>query len=416
MESKAFLNEPHIADVKILAWNINGLKTKFETGNVERLLLEYDIFSISELKANRRASFPGYVSYRSAMVGGRGGVAVFVRRHLSFSVTRVDAAFTDQVWLQLSCLMPFMLGFCYVPPQDSPYFDIGAFGNIQQKVKWCEEMNFAPLIIGDINSRFGSSVNNLLQDGSAIPPGRFSYPTVPDDVRYPNENANSLAQICTNNGLLIVNNLKDGDKTFVSKLTFKRRQTWISELDVCLSHYNFIRYITSFKVIHDLSLPSDHAPLTISVSPPPQDYAGLLRRAERLGDHTVLHSAQRRQHTAVRRPLPLRQMDQDLLRTTMAHQPPPQHADDADVMAERIAAALYEVSQACATQERNHPAPGTEQPPRPRPSAASRARRVEVGAPPAGPRRRTRMARHRLVRALQGGPGTAADTPLGRGI
>ena len=87
-----------------------------ECDRVQRLLLEYDIFAISELKTNWRASFPGYVSFRSAMVGGRGGVAVFVRRHLSSSVTRVDAAFTDQVWLQLGCLMPFVLGFCYISP------------------------------------------------------------------------------------------------------------------------------------------------------------------------------------------------------------------------------------------------------------------------------------------------------------
>ena len=292
MEPFAFLSGPHITNVKILAWNINGLKTKFETENVQQLLLKYDIFGISELKSNWSASFPGYISYRSAMVGGRGGVAVFVRRHLAASVTRVDAASTDQVWLQVACLMPFMLGFIYIPPQDSPYFDMGAFGNLQQKVKWCEEMNFVPLIMGDLNCRFGSSVSNLVQD--SMPTGKFSYPAVPDDVRYPNDNANSLSQICINNGLLIINNLKADEQTYKSKLTFKRRQTWISELDVCLTHYNSTRYITSFQVIHDLSLPSDHALITISVSPPSQDYTGLLRRAERLDDHAVLHTAQRR--------------------------------------------------------------------------------------------------------------------------
>ena len=316
------------------------MRTKLESPNVQHLLLPYDIFGISELKANSRASFPGYVSYRSVTTGGRGGMAVFVRRNLAASVTHVDTSFTDQVWLQVACLMPFMIGFCYVPPHDSPYFSMDAFGNVQRKVKLCEELNLAPLIIGDLNCRFGKGVQMLVSSSVKLPPGKFSYPSVPDDVRYPNENANCIAPICTDNGLLVVNNLREDETVHTSKLTFKRRNNWVSELDVCVTHHEYSKFITAFNVIQDLSLPSDHAPITVSVSPPPRDYAGLLRRAERLGDHAVLHTAQR-QRRLVRRPLPLRRLDADLLRATLTNLPVPDHADDTDAMIERINTELY---------------------------------------------------------------------------
>ena len=252
MESSSFLERPHVPPVRILSWNINGVKTKLELPHVQQLLIADDIFAISELKANWRASFPGNVSYRSAMVGGRGGVAVFVRRHLAASVMRVDTAFTDQVWLQVACLAPFLLGFCYVPPSDSPYFDLRAFSNIQQKVKWCEEANMVPLVMGDVNCRFGVNVQNLIDNSEILPKTSFSYPSVADPVRAPNDNANNMAPLCIEAGLVVVNNLKYENSLFESKLTFKRRQNWISELDLCIIRHDYIRLITSFEIIHDL--------------------------------------------------------------------------------------------------------------------------------------------------------------------
>ena len=81
-------------------------------------------------------------------------------------------------------------------------------------------------VIGDLNARFGTLVRELpervkLPDGS-----NYSYPYLPDDVRLPNDNALILSNICTETGMVLVNNLKTPINHFRSDKTYRKGSDW----------------------------------------------------------------------------------------------------------------------------------------------------------------------------------------------
>ncbi len=94
------MKRPHKKCLKIMSWNINGVKTKLEKKCVQDLLLQYDVVSLNEVKTALRVSLPGYVAYRSDSSGSaqRGGTIVFIKNYLSSSVFEVDTSIQDQVY------------------------------------------------------------------------------------------------------------------------------------------------------------------------------------------------------------------------------------------------------------------------------------------------------------------------------
>ena len=55
---------------------------------------------------------------------------------------------------------------------------------------------------------------------------------------------------------------------FQTGLSFRRRETWISEIDICISSEKTLKFIKSLSTNQDLQLPSDHAPLELEVECP----------------------------------------------------------------------------------------------------------------------------------------------------
>jgi hypothetical protein len=92
-----------------------------------------------------------------------------------------------------------------------------------------------------------------------------------DDLQYDvidegvNENGKTLTRICQLNDLLLVNNLCTPNNSWPSKLTYRKRSKWISEVDLCLIPHTLINaVVNSFVVDQDLRMPSDHAPISVS--------------------------------------------------------------------------------------------------------------------------------------------------------
>lgn len=124
------------------------------------------------------------------------------------------------------------------PPSDSPYYNHFCFSAIQEKIRSSgSDKEF--VIIGDLNSRFGLSVRNLTVKSEIPDSHLYAYPLLPDDVSVANDNAYILGTICSDNDLLVLNNLSTPTKVFSGGKTFKRKNQWISELDVCLLTVNF---------------------------------------------------------------------------------------------------------------------------------------------------------------------------------
>ena len=122
--------------MKILSWNINGVKTKLEKTVVQNLFYNYDLISLNEVKTPLPVSLPGYVTFASNARGSpeRGGTVLFIKNHLSKCITNVDTSIEDQIWLQLSIAPRHQFGFCYIPPVDSQYYSHESFSAIQEKI------------------------------------------------------------------------------------------------------------------------------------------------------------------------------------------------------------------------------------------------------------------------------------------
>ena len=118
-----------------MSWNINGAKTKLEKPKICEMLLEFDIISSNEVKTPLSLTFPGFVSFRSfdKTNAHRGGTCVFIKDYLSKYISDVGTSIIDQVWIRFRYISSILLGFCYVPPSDSPYFDQSLLSEIQEK-------------------------------------------------------------------------------------------------------------------------------------------------------------------------------------------------------------------------------------------------------------------------------------------
>ncbi len=265
MATSSFLRRPQ-GSISIVSWNINGIKTKIEKKNVETFLSKYDIICLNEIRTCLPLFFPGYASYKNSdkQNSNRGGTCVFVRLCLNKYLFDVDFSCTDQIWFKLKIAPGVLFGSCYVPPSESEYFDYTQICNIQEKVKHNDCSNGC-VIIGDVNARFGCSVRELQ---GIVDMAGISYPVIPDPVPTPNDNAKALLGICAEEELLVVNNLQNMNSHYLSKKTYCKGSEWISELDICIVSKGLLSLIESFDVVRDNSLPSDHAPISVTLQPP----------------------------------------------------------------------------------------------------------------------------------------------------
>ena len=287
MEGSLFLNRPQ-KPIHVLAWNINAAKTKLEKDNIINILCKYDIVSLSEIKTSLRVSLPGYIAFtsRNRDAPSRGGVCVLVKEYLRDTIMEVDTSTPDQVWLSLSCAVGVLFGFVYIPPIDSPYFTEASLSSLQERVKTNPDKNM--IIIGDMNARFGRAIKNL--PNYLITDYDIDYPTIPDPIPAPNHHAQILFGLCCEENIVPVNNLKFDDNHFRGALTYRQGRVWKSEVDVCLISLDLAKHIHNFEVLQQDNLPSDHAPIGLSVRLPNTDWRDTLERSRQLGDHAALHS------------------------------------------------------------------------------------------------------------------------------
>lgn len=79
-----------------------------------------------------------------------------------------------------------------------------------------------------------------------------------------NSHGRSLLNLCENNRLATFNHLIHREKEFGDNLRFKRRNEWLSELDICISKQESLNLIRDLSVRQDV-IGSDHAPICVSL-------------------------------------------------------------------------------------------------------------------------------------------------------
>lgn len=90
---------------------------------------------------------------------------------------------------------------------------------------------------------------------------RYLYRGVKDEtVNHPGR---ARLHICRNNEIFVANHLYHLDRHLGGDLSFKRRHTWISEIDLCITKQMCILLLKDILVRQDIR-ESDHAPLCYS--------------------------------------------------------------------------------------------------------------------------------------------------------
>jgi exonuclease III len=234
-------------------WNINNMKNKVESDILLSLFSEYDMIFLSEVK-RRVTQVPGFEVYEAANENySRGGLVLLIKPHIDSDIKYIDKSVNEQLWLELKSVPDVIFGGVYIPPTDSIYFKDDAFAQIQSKTI---DPDKHQIVGGDMNARCGNLVEELCNNPNMS--YSFSDATI-------NSSGRDLIQVCKDNNLQIVNGLKIDEKSFPSKLTFRRRKNWISEVDRCVVSSSIVGKVTSFDINCDLNLPSDHAPICVSV-------------------------------------------------------------------------------------------------------------------------------------------------------
>lgn len=220
---------------------------------------------------------PGFYYTRSSCVpheSHRGGVGALVKSVLWPFVMELDLR-KDQVWFKLEFTPGLIFGGIYIPPSDSPYFSNQSFADIQEK---CYEGNDI-LLLGDLNARLG----NL--SGFEDTRGGLSYTNNVD--RTTNQNGQKLVQLCTDLNLTPVNHASLMGIDFNGKLTYKKGNDWISQIDWCFVSKNIIKNICNFQILENIPAHSDHAAIVVDIFTSGTSLNQILECASFLGRYAV---------------------------------------------------------------------------------------------------------------------------------
>ena len=312
------------------------LRDKLESEFVRDWCSLHDIIVLSETKTSAAPSLPGYIAINNSKYR-HGGVAVLLKRYLFPKVCFVDIEDEGAVWFELSCVPGVIFCGMYNEPSDSPYFRPGTFASIPAHLTSGKNS----VIVGDLNARLGTRVHTISGE----------FPTVSHNVIDPTTNANGreLAQTCIANHLTPVNNLKTLGRTWGGNLTYRKKQNWISEVDLCLVSLPLVKAVSHFSVDQDLKYPSDHAPVSVTF-----DFSScinsakldeLVERSQMLGSYEHLNS----RNNSLKRPLPYRFIDKNVFTHNIELIPTPAPGDTSiDSLLENVTETLY----TCASQSK----------------------------------------------------------------
>ncbi|KAK4295004.1 hypothetical protein Pmani_032401 [Petrolisthes manimaculis] len=242
---------------------------------------------------------------------------MLVKSKLMNSVIQVDTEEEGQIWVVLSCLPTLKLGGIYIPPNDSPYYSPAQYGALAKHTTDRDKV----IVLGDFNARVATP---LLADRDG---NYYQYQGVQDNVV--NEHGRTLLNICNNNGLTVANHLYHNGNLLGGDLSFRRREHWISEIDLCIIKNECADMITNLNV--DQTIPrSYHAPLCITVAIAERQVvspAELLHRASALGEPQYVENIQ----PSLPKSMQYKTVDPDVLTTELQETPTPILAENSEV-------------------------------------------------------------------------------------
>ena len=317
-------------------WNINNVRNKLEGDNVVSWLQMHDIVVLVEIKISKLPHVPGFIPVIAKTVNSsRGGVALLVKSRLYPDLCHVDTSANDQIWFSLSSVPGVRFGGVYLTPSSSPYFMESDIANLQAKT---QDQSLKYVIVGDMNARVGSKVNELVLHNA------YTYNKPVDSVL--NDNGKRLLAVCRDSKLIVVNNLVAGSNCFLGGLTFRKRNRWISQLDLCVTSEELIPCVSHFNIDQDSTFPSNHAPVSVGFTFPKETMSlhQILIRSAEIGCYPAKPEA------LCKRPIPFRRIDAALFMEELeAVDPTLAITGDYNAMAKGFSDILYNTITQCKT-------------------------------------------------------------------
>ena len=306
------------------------MQDKLEMELVRDWASSHDIIVLSETKTSAAPSLPGFVAINNSKYR-HGGVAVLLKRHLYPDVSCIDIDDEGAVWFELSSVPGIKFCGMYNEPSDSPYFRDETFASIPAHMSNGKQA----VIVGDLNARMGDGVHLITEKFDNLSHN------VTDSGK--NSNGSSLARTCIANRLIPVNNLNTCNQEWEGKLTFRKKQRWISEVEVCLVSAPLVDAVTNFAVNQNVKFPSDHAPCMVvmdfSKGPNTCKILELTERSEMLGSYDHL---MKDRNDNPKKPIPYRSIDKEKFLTNLEQVPLPDlDGVDVGVLVDNFSDTLY---------------------------------------------------------------------------
>ena len=221
-------------------------------------MTKHDIVVLSEIHRATVKHAPGFVPIvaKNDSPSHRGGLAILFKHSIYPEVYDIDKSVSEQIWFKLSSIPSVQFCGVYVAPADSPYTNDSSLAEIQARTV-SDDLHY--VIVGDFNARCGDGVHELVQQNPIL-----QYRIVDTAV---NSNGRDILQVCTDNNLVILNNLQSDSKFFQGGLTFRKKKKWVSEIDLCLLSLSLLGCTKKLFVSQNSNNPSDHAPVSTEFYP-----------------------------------------------------------------------------------------------------------------------------------------------------
>ena len=271
--------------MRILSWNIHGLKRKLADTDFLQYVSDYDIVFLSETWQSKTETLnfdisgfcgdiiPGNKSRNTTRGRHSGGFALYYKDYLKNYVSVVKKEQTGILWIKISEeLFPFdqnvFMCNIYVPPTDSKVFNstnIDLYDQLEQDIIQFNDLGKV-FVSGDLNGRTSNDIDyfefDKYLDQNELFGHSFDIPVRVNQDRIIDYNGRHLLDICQLTGLLIANGRLFNDLS-VGKYTFCGHHGQ-STVDYLLLNFQDFETLSDFKVL-EFNEYSDHAPLSFSI-------------------------------------------------------------------------------------------------------------------------------------------------------
>jgi len=274
--------------VKVASLNVCGLLSKIICPEFVNFVKRHDIVGLQEVKTDEfdvlSVEIPGYVyvqKCRKKYKSKSGGVGVYVKDSLIHNVEFLKTECDNCVMFNLKGgTKSIVFVVCYVEPENSDYYDIECFENIQSELcKYADESSV--ILMGDLNGRTGKLDDQLHVDDNVLEQcgidenlldqlfniSNLSDVVIPHRVSADanvNNNGRKIIELCKNNKMVILNG-RMGEDSGCGKVTCKT-SNGTSVVDYIITSQCMLSEIVDFDVLEFDDLLSDvHCPVFVKL-------------------------------------------------------------------------------------------------------------------------------------------------------